>query len=393
MSANTGIISPFQKRLTGLYPLRYAARAVLERFLPLTDGTMTSKERVTRAIELTGPDRVPHRHFDVYFLGSTPPVAWQPPEPYYPYVHPIQVKMGSWKWKKRKNNSWLREDRTAIDEFGVVWRVNEMASQGEFMKSPLGDGWHGLKDYVLPDYTDPARLKDSLAGIKLLNPDRYFVFVDMNAEGPGELVRHLRGFENSMIDYYENPEELRELIGMIKKMFLDLVDNIHKSGLAIDAFEFVDDWGTQLNSLISPRHFDEFYVPLYREVIDRCHQYGFHCGIHSCGAINFLIPSMIDAGFDYLQLDSPDMVGIDWLAENIRGKIALFCAVDIQHVYNSNDLEKVEAYVKELISKLACPDGGFVAWPYTEPYDIGVAMKTVRAEQRFVKKYGRYPIG
>ena len=149
---------------------------------------------------------------------------------------------------------------------------------------------------------------------------------------------------------------------------------------------------TQDQPLISPRHFEEFFLPCYQRVTEHCHELDLHCGIHCCGDIKMLIPLMMEAGLDFLQLDSPNMCGVDWLAENAAGKVCLFCSVDIQEVYPTNDPRIIERYIKDMIAKLADHQGGFVAWPYSEPAVILVGVGAVRLERRLFKKLGRYPL-
>lgn len=378
-------VSGFQLRLARMNETQWFIRAVIERLLPSRSGTMTSKERVKRAIEFNDPDRIPHRFYDIIPIINTTPLSWQPPDGYYPYVQTHDVQFGGWRWNKRRDTAWLKEDRTAIDEFGVIWRANATASMGEPVKGPLSDGWHLLDDFRLPDMRDESRLRAFKKLLKLVNPDRYILGCDNTSLGPWELFRHLRGFENAMMDLIEHPNEVHHLLSMITDMFLDSIEGFSKAG--VDGYYLLDDWGTQLNSFISPRHFNEYFTPCYRRITGRCHELGIHCGIHSCGNIRPIVPLIIEAGFDFLQLDSPDLCGLDWLSENAAGKICLFCSEDIQNVYITNDRSTIERYIKEMIGKLSRESGGFVLWPYSQPYDIGVSARTIRAEQRLYKKY------
>ncbi|MHA1681840.1 MAG: hypothetical protein ACTSUE_12590 [Promethearchaeota archaeon] len=67
---------------------------------------MKSKERVRRAIEFTGTDRVPYFgilpwHSDLFPMFLVTPKSWQPVEPYMPYVHPLELKSGAWRSKRK----------------------------------------------------------------------------------------------------------------------------------------------------------------------------------------------------------------------------------------------------------------------------------------------------
>lgn len=349
---------------------------------------MTGRERVTRAIEFKGPDKVPHQKRDCWLLLHVPPQSWQPPNGSYPYVHPLILQTGVWKWEAREGLEWLEEKREAIDEFDTVWRVSGATPLGIPQKGPLEDGWHLLDEYILPDMKNWERFKAAEEWSRKLGGDKYRLGID--GTSIWERFRFLRGFENAMTDLALHPEEVHRLMGMLTDMTIDIVDNFKKAGY--DGFMLVDDWGTQNRSFISPRHFEQFFVSCYKRIVDRCHESGMHCGMHSCGDLKPLVPLMIETGLDFLQLDSPDMCGVDWLNENAAGRICLWCSVDIQNVYPTNDPEKIERYVKDLILKLGDHNGGLVAWPYFEPAVIEVGEAAVQLERDLFEELGNYPL-
>jgi hypothetical protein len=61
-------------------------------------------------------------------------------------------------------------------------------------------------------------------------------------------------------------------------------------------------------------------------------------------------------------------------------------------VFPTNDPEKIERYVKDLILKLGDHEGGLVAWPYDEPAVIEVSEVTVQLERDLFERLGNYPI-
>jgi len=370
--------------LTKLSPVKVFLRAVKEKYVRKKG--MPSRERVARAIEFKGPDKAPHQKRDFWFLFHVPPMSWQPPAGRYPYVHPAVVATRAWRWKARKDTSWLKQDREAVDEFGTLWRTSGRTTLGEVVKGPLQDGWEALDDYRLPEMKDFSRFEPSARLSKWLEGDRYRLGVDTNSIW--ERFHFLRGFENACTDLVYHPAEVKKLLDMLTNMQLDIVDNFKRAGA--HGYMLVDDWGSQDSSFISPRHFREFFFDCYRRVAERCHELGMHCGIHSCGDIRPVVPLLIEAGLDFIQLDSPNMCGVDWLSENAAGKVCLFCSVDIQEVYPSNDPVRIEAYVKELVEKLGGHNGGLVGWPYAEAWVIEVGPGAVRLEERLWEMYGRY---
>lgn len=349
---------------------------------------MTGRERMKRAIMFLGPDRIPHGFRDVFPLFNLPPMSWQPPEPYYPYVHPLAIKFRAWKPRRKLPKNWTKLDRTAIDEWGTIWRASAISTLGEVIHGPLEDGWRLLDSYRPPDMSDWSRYKLCYRLGKLFGGSRYRLSVDNNSIW--ERFRFLRGFGNANTDLIEYPNEVHRLLEMLTDMTIVVVGMFHRAGA--HGFMLVDDWGTQKTSFISPKHFAEFFKPCYRRIADRCHELGMNVGIHSCGCIRPVVPGLIEAGMDFLQLDSPLMCGIDWLAENVSGKVALFLSPDIQTIYPLGSDEELEDHIREMIAKLGDFNGGLVAWPYSEPGVIGVHRERVKLQMRLFKKYGGYPL-
>ena len=332
---------------------------------------MTSRERMKKAIHFQGPDRVPISFKDLFPLFLIPPSSWQPQEPYYPYLHPWIIKTRLWRSRRKLPRGWPKQTRICIDEWGTTWKMSPIANQGETVKGAFEDGWHLLDDYKPPDFKDWSRYRLSARLGRIFGKRRYRLGVNDNSLW--ERYRFLRGFENCMTDLIEFPDQVRRLLALLTDWHIDVVNNFKKAGA--DGFLVVDDWGTQERTFISPRLFDEFFAPCYKKIADHCHQLGMDIGIHSCGNIRLIVPNLIAIGFDFLELDAPNMCGIDWLAQNAAGKIALCCSPDIQEVYIKNDPALLEAHIKEQISKLARAHGGYIAWPYIERGVIGVTRR------------------
>jgi hypothetical protein len=214
-------IPGWQVQLAKLSHVKVLLRAMLEKFLRLRGRSMICRERVRRAIEFESPDRIPHQKRDFWFLFHVPPQTWQPPEGYYPYVHPTVIETRTWRWERRRDTRWLKEDRIAIDEFGTVWKASGRTSLGTVLKAPLEAGWHLLDDYRLPDMRDPSRFQRTAALSQWLGGDRYRIGGDTNSIR--ERFQYLRGFENAMTDPLLYPEETYKLLSRLTDMTLDMI--------------------------------------------------------------------------------------------------------------------------------------------------------------------------
>ena len=92
-----------------------------------------------------------------------------------------------------------------------------------------------------------------------------------SVEGFFQIMQNLRGTENIMTDFYTQPEEVQKLIDrMMTEYHLPAIEEQLK--LKPDILGLGDDWGTQTALLISPALWRQFMKPVYKKMIDLCHQ-------------------------------------------------------------------------------------------------------------------------
>jgi len=107
--------------------------------------------------------------------------------------------------------------------------------------------------------------------------------------------------ENFFMKMYDYPEVVESVIRHVVDFYLAVNEKLfNAAGSKIDALFFGNDFGTQLDLLISPELFDRFILPYFRELIDQAHRYGYRVVYHCCGAIDRIISRFIDAGVDVL---------------------------------------------------------------------------------------------
>ncbi|MCR3923113.1 MAG: uroporphyrinogen decarboxylase, partial [Firmicutes bacterium] len=192
-----------------------------------------------------------------------------------------------------------------VNDWGVTRRF-QANTPGSF---PVHDDEHR----VLQDIT---KWKEIVKAPKLDYPqsewDKYKVnaeAIDRNevfatytvAPGVFEQLHHLQGMDDCLLNFYEEPEATKELIDYLVDYELAygklIVDNYHP-----DAIFHHDDWGSHINSFLSPAMFKEFIVPAYKKI------YGFYKanGVeiivhHSDSYAANLVPYMIEVGIDVFQ--------------------------------------------------------------------------------------------
>jgi len=122
------------------------------------------------------------------------------------------------------------------------------------------------------------------------------------------------------------------------------------AGDRVDAYFFGNDFGTQLDLMISPALFDRFILPWFRKLTGQALRRGYQVILHSCGSIHRVIPKLIGAGVNCLHPLQAKAANMDaaTLARDFRGKVAFLGAVDTQRVLNLGSAEEVKAEVRRV---------------------------------------------
>jgi hypothetical protein len=163
----------------------------------------------------------------------------------------------------------------------------------------------------------------------LAEVDRNEVFVaPFVAPGIFEKLHYLMGMEECMINFYEYPDEMHELIDFLTDWEIEgakeIIAHFHP-----DALFHHDDWGSQRSSFLSPEMFDEFITPAYKKIYGFWKANGVEIIIHHSDsyAAN-LVPSMIECGIDSWQgvMSTNDVPA---LVKEYGGKITFHGGIDM----------------------------------------------------------------
>jgi uroporphyrinogen decarboxylase len=125
-----------------------------------------------------------------------------------------------------------------------------------------------------------------------------------------------------------------------------------------------DDWGTQRNTIASPRVYRELFLPYRRRINDACHAITpqVKLFLHSCGAIYDLLDLIIESGFDIVnpvQWPAGSHSYFEW-KDRARNRLSLWGGgIDAQHTLVHGSLADVRAEASEVAGYLG-RDGGYV---------------------------------
>ncbi len=335
---------------------------------------MTSKEIVRKAIEFDNPPRLP------FWVGG----LWAERIRKRFKDFPSDV-CDCWELDRQKAGWFF--DNAAADDWGCNWKSTTVRNMGQVVSHPL-ENWSKLGSYTPPNPRDPfyfqcvdETIKD--AGQRYVVLTSHFNLI--------ERLEMLRGFENMMMDFYDEPKKIGRVLDMILEYKIEHVDEISKRfGGRVDGLFFTDDWGTQRNLLLPPAIFKEFFFERYQRLVKAVHDAGFHFILHSCGRINALLPYFIEIGIDMMNMQQPRTYGIKELGESYAGKIAFLTTADIQTTMPNGNSDEIKHEVKELVKYWSTPKGGLVVFNYGDSDAIGATDESTEIMFRQFYKLRNY---
>jgi hypothetical protein len=281
-----------------------------------------------------------------------------------------------------------RKDHPYTDPWGCVWTTSMDGITGSVTTHPLAD-WAALETYAWPDpaLTDgmapvdwgeitgalsAAREKGSLAMASLRHGHTFLQLCD------------LRGYENLMFDMADSDPRLDELIEKVAAFNEDLVRRYLKAGA--EWISYPEDLGMQQGPMISPMLFRKYILPVYRRIMAPAQKADVIIHMHSDGDIRTLAKDLIEGGVKALNLQ--DLVnGIDWIAENLAGRVCIDLDIDRQKITRYGTPAQIDALIREEVEKLGHPTGGLTMIFGLYP---GVPIENVDALMEAMERYADY---
>lgn len=184
-------------------------------------------------------------------------------------------------------------------------------------------------DWPNPDYLD---FSASLANIEEARNAGLAVFGGMWCPF-FHIACDLFGMEQYFIKMHTHPAVVAAVTEHIVAFYLQANQRcLDLMASKLDAAFFGNDFGSQRDLLISPRLFQKFVLPYFKQLIEQMKSYGLKVVLHSCGSIVKVIPLLLEAGMDALHPLQAKAAGMDAenLARQFRGDLVFIGGVDTQ---------------------------------------------------------------
>jgi len=354
--------------------------------------TMTSRERVVKALTHEVPDRVPIDlggfqtgiHKRAYtellsYLGIEDEVAILDPvqqlakpceavlerfhvDVRYVCAHGPDSFKGSIEQDVRGDKLW----HDLEDEFGVVWSMpDEQQLYMDISHHPLADATiEDVADYPFPDGGDPTRF----AGVreKALELRRETPYAMSTGIGGVvyEICWYMRGLERWFMDMIENPGFCEALLDRTLKFWTEYYTAfMAEVGDIIDVVMIGDDVGGQSGPLFSPKFYRKIVKPRQKRLVQHIKSLtSAKIWYHTCGSVREYIPDLLDNGIDILnpvQISAADMDPQKLKSEYGDHLVFWGAGIDTQHVLPFAAPSEVRERVRRNV-EIFKPGGGYV---------------------------------
>lgn len=149
------------------------------------------------------------------------------------------------------------------------------------------------------------------------------------------VVADFFGMENYFVKMYTDPEVVHAVTTHVVDFYVETNRRCFaQTKQYLSAGFFGNDLGTQISMMIGLESYDEFLQPYIQKIIATVKEAQLPVALHSCGAIEPLIPRMIEAGVDILHPLQAKAHGMEAevLARKYGGKLIFMGGVDTQQL-------------------------------------------------------------
>jgi len=176
--------------------------------------------------------------------------------------------------------------------------------------------------------------------------EKYFVWSGVNVF---EMIHPLCGHEYMLYGMADDPEWVEDMVKVYIDTSLQLQEILFAKEGKPDGIMYYEDMGFKNRPFMSPTMFKEIIWPAHKRSFDFAHARDLPVIMHSCGFIEPLLPALVEAGLDCLQVIEIK-AGMDLLRiyDNFGDKLSLMGGIDVRTLY-SNDKAIID---KELESKI-----------------------------------------
>ncbi len=282
-----------------------------------------------------------------------------------------------------------------FDQLGVEW--GKSGYQVYPIGFPLAEkSVEEIAAYKFPSAKDLFRVDELRDRAKALAKEGEYAVCGRapNSYGLYDQASYLRGIEEFMVDFYDNPEAVHVLVGKIADWFIELYDlYLDVAGDCLDLIELPgDDYAGTAGPIISTQHFDEFFKEPWKRVVSfiKSRKPHLHVLFHSDGDTTPFLPHFLEVGADvHHPLEFVPNLDMNHVKQTFGDRLTIVGGLDLKGKLRKS-LAGAEEEIKRVLKFLA-PGGGFIFAP-SNHVQIDIPPENLVHAFRFAREAGRYPI-
>lgn len=186
--------------------------------------------------------------------------------------------------------------------------------------------------------------------------NRFFCLAAINVF---ELMHPVCGHEYMLMGMVLEPDWIKDMTYTYSRLLVELQQTLFEEEGYPDGIWYYEDMGFKQRPFMSPAMYHELIKPAHKYTIDYAKSINLPVIMHSCGFVEPLIPGMMEAGIDCLQVIEVK-AGMDLVKiyNEYGDNLSLMGGIDVRTLY-SNDFDIIN---KELESKIPIVKGknGFI---------------------------------
>ncbi len=197
-----------------------------------------------------------------------------------------------------------------------------------------------LADLKIPDPLQGRRMSDRVhAASALKERVGQEKLVEGWVEGPCAMAADLRGINNLMLDFYDDPTFVRDLFEFVVEMEINFAK--HQVEAGVDYIGI----GDAAASLVNKKVYDEFVWPYEKKLVDGLHNLGTKVRLHICGKTRRFYEEMGKLGCEIVDLDW--MNPLDEARKAMGGQQILLGNIDPVNVLRDGNPDSVYQAIAE----------------------------------------------
>lgn len=190
----------------------------------------------------------------------------------------------------------------------------------------------------------------------------------------------LFGIERLIIETFYDPQWVHEFLTVLKERKKAFVQSIHGA-----KFDLVEHGGGDASStVISPKVFDEFVAPYDAELIETAHRVGQRIVYHTCGGMMPFLERIADMKPDAMETFTPPAMGGDArlreAKRRIGGRVCMIGGFDQFHYFKGCSPDETRREVRRCFEE-AGEGGGFILAPSDHFFDADLELIRAYAEE------------